>query len=103
MGGAEKSVSELQELLVHKDLSSTELTKAYIERIQTVDPELKAYLTVLEDQALTQAAEVDRKIAQGEELGALEGIPMALKDNMCTEGVRTKLRFKDVGKLYSTL
>lgn len=92
--GIEKSVSELHELLVHKDISSTELTKAYIERIHTVDPELKAYLTVLEEQALTQAAEVDRKIALGEVLGALEGIPMALKDNMCTEGVRTSCASK---------
>ncbi|MDR3542464.1 MAG: Asp-tRNA(Asn)/Glu-tRNA(Gln) amidotransferase subunit GatA [Desulfosporosinus sp.] len=92
--GIEKSVSELHELLVHKDISSVELTKAYIRQIQTVDPELKAFLTVLEDQALTQAAEVDRKIAQGEVLGALEGIPMALKDNMCTEGVRTSCASK---------
>lgn len=92
--GIQKSVSELHELLVHKDISSTELTKAYIERIQTVDPELKAYLTVLEDQALAQATEVDRKIAQGEVLGAIEGIPMALKDNMCTEGVRTSCASK---------
>ncbi|HUS89647.1 MAG TPA: amidase, partial [Desulfosporosinus sp.] len=89
-----KSVSELHELLVRKDVSSTELTKAYIERIQTVDPELKAYLTVIEDQALAQAAEVDRKIAQNEVLGALEGIPMALKDNLCTEGVRTSCASK---------
>jgi len=51
-----KSVSELHELLVHKDISSTELTKAYIDRIQSVDPALQAYLTVLEDEALAQAA-----------------------------------------------
>jgi len=89
-----KSVSELHELLVRKDVSSTELTKAYIERIQTVDPKLQAYLTVLKDQALGQAVEVDRKIAQGEVLSALEGIPMALKDNMCTEGVRTSCASK---------
>jgi Asp-tRNAAsn/Glu-tRNAGln amidotransferase A subunit and related amidases len=89
-----KSVSELHELLVRKDVSSTELTKAYIKRIQTVDPELKAYLTVIEDQALAQAAEVDRRIAQNEVLGVLEGIPMALKDNLCTEGVRTSCASK---------
>ncbi|HUX46832.1 MAG TPA: amidase, partial [Desulfosporosinus sp.] len=89
-----KSVSELHKLLVHKDVSSTELTKAYLERIHTVDPELKAYLTVIEDQALAQAAEVDRKIAQNEVLGTLEGIPMALKDNMCTEDVRTSCASK---------
>lgn len=90
----EKSISELHELLVHKDVSSSELTKAYLKRIETVDPELKAYLTVLEDQALVQSAEVDRKVAQGEQLGVLEGIPMALKDNMCTEGVRTSCASK---------
>jgi len=94
MGVVEKSVSELQELLVHRDLSSTELTKAYIEHIHSVDPKLQAYLTVLEDQAIAQATEVDRKIAQGEVLGSLEGIPMALKDNMCTEGVRTSCASK---------
>jgi len=89
-----QSVSELHELLVHKDVSAAELTKAYIERIHTVDPELKAYLTIIEDQAMTQAAEVDRKIAQNDVLGALEGIPMALKDNLCTEGVRTSCASK---------
>ncbi|KJS46751.1 MAG: glutamyl-tRNA amidotransferase, partial [Peptococcaceae bacterium BRH_c23] len=88
-GDIEKSISEQHELLVHKDVSATELTKAYIERIHSLEPDLQAYLTVLEDQALAQAAEVDRKIAQREALSPLEGIPMAMKDNMCTEGVRT--------------
>jgi aspartyl-tRNA(Asn)/glutamyl-tRNA(Gln) amidotransferase subunit A len=96
----EKSVSELHELLVHKDISSTELTKAYIERIQTVDRDLQAYLSVLEEKALTQAALVDQKIAQGETLGALEGIPMALKDNLCTEGVRTSCASKMLEDFY---
>lgn len=89
-----KSISELHELLVHKNISSTELTKAYIDRIHSVDPDLQAYLTVLEDEALVQAAEVDRKIAQGEVLKVLEGIPMALKDNLCTEGIRTSCASK---------
>ena len=90
----EKSISELHKLLASKNVSSTELTKAHIERIQTVDPTLQAYLTVTEDQALDQAAKVDRRIAQGEEIGPLEGIPMALKDNICTEGVRTSCASK---------
>lgn len=89
-----KSVSELHELLVRKDISAIELTKAYIERIQTVDSTLQAYLTVSENQALDQAARVDRRIAQGEMIGPLEGIPMALKDNLCTEGVRTSCASK---------
>lgn len=89
-----KSISELHELLVHKDISSTELTKAYIDRIKSVDPALQAYLTVLEEEALAQAAKVDEKISQGEALKPLEGIPMALKDNMCTEGIRTSCASK---------
>ncbi len=93
-GDLGKSVSDLHELLVHKDLSATELAKGYLERIRTLDPELKAYLTVIEDQALAQAAEVDRKISQNEVIGALEGIPMSLKDNMCTEGIRTSCASK---------
>ena len=89
-----QSVSELHERLVRKDVSSAELTKAYIDRIRSVDPTLKAYLTVIEDQAIAQAAEVDRKIANNDGLSALEGIPMALKDNLCTEGIRTSCASK---------
>ena len=96
----EKSVSELHEFLVQKEVSVAELTNAYLERIQAVDPSLHAYLTVLEDDARAQAAEVDRKIAQGGELGILEGIPMALKDNMCTEGVRTTCGSKILEEFY---
>ncbi|AFQ44917.1 Asp-tRNA(Asn)/Glu-tRNA(Gln) amidotransferase subunit GatA [Desulfosporosinus meridiei] len=95
-----KSVSELHELLLHKDISSTELTKAYIDRIKSVDPALQAYLTVLEDEALAQAAEVDEKVSQGQALKPLEGIPMALKDNMCTEGIRTSCASKMLENFY---
>lgn len=89
-----ESVAALHKLLLRKDISSTELTKAYLARIKQVDPALQAYLTVLEDQALARAAEVDRKLSRGEEPGALEGIPMALKDNLCTEGIRTSCASK---------
>lgn len=95
-----KSVSELHELLLHKDISSTELTKAYIDRIKSVDPTLQAYLTVLEDEAMAQAAKVDEKISQGQALKPLEGIPMALKDNMCTEGIRTSCASKMLDNFY---
>jgi aspartyl-tRNA(Asn)/glutamyl-tRNA(Gln) amidotransferase subunit A len=96
----DKSVSELHELLVHKEVSAAELTNAYIERIHVLDQDLQAYLTVLEKDAQAQASEIDRKIAQGEELGALEGIPMAMKDNLCTEGVRTSCASKMLAEFY---
>lgn len=96
----EKSVSELHELLLRKEVSAAELTKAYIEKIHVLDQDLQAYLTVLEKEAQTRASEVDAKIARGEDLGILEGIPMAMKDNMCTEGVRTSCASKMLEEFY---
>lgn len=84
-----QSAGELHELLAGKAISATELVRLYLERIQALDGRVRAYTTVTEAQALAQAEDVDRKIARGEKLGPLEGIPMALKDNMSTQGVRT--------------
>ncbi len=84
-----KSAAELHNMLVQKDISATELTRACLSQINRLDEKVKAFLTVTEDSALAQAAEIDQKIAGGGQLKPLEGIPMALKDNMCTEGVRT--------------
>ncbi|HVJ48146.1 Asp-tRNA(Asn)/Glu-tRNA(Gln) amidotransferase subunit GatA [Desulfitobacterium sp.] len=84
-----QSIGELHELLAAKKISAVELTQSMLHRIEQLDPEVKAFLLVTEDLALSQASQVDAKIARGEEIGSLEGIPMALKDNLCTEGIRT--------------
>lgn len=60
-----------------------------MERIQSLDGDVKAYITVTDELALEQAKAVDKKIAAGESIGMLAGIPMAVKDNMCTEGIPT--------------
>lgn len=86
---ASQSIGELHKLLTSKKLSTVELTQAMLDRIKQIDPMVKAFLHVTEDSALSQAAQVDEKIARGEEIGILEGIPMALKDNMSTEGIQT--------------
>lgn len=86
---ASQSIGELHKLLTSKKLSTVELTQAMLDRIKQIDPRVKAFLHVTEDLALSQAAQVDEKIARGEEIGILEGIPMALKDNMSTEGIQT--------------
>lgn len=84
-----QSIGELHKLLAAKKVSAVELTQTMLDRIKQIDSEVKAYLHVTEDLALSQAAQVDEKIAHGEEIGILEGIPMALKDNMNTEGIQT--------------
>lgn len=71
------------------ELSCTELTKAYLDAVKLRNPELNAYITITEQTALDTASAVDEKIAQGKALMPLEGIPMLLKDNISTSGIRT--------------
>ena len=65
-----------------------ELAKTYIKNIKEKDKEIRAFLTVTEELALSQAKEVDKKISRGEELPLLAGVPMAIKDNMLVENVK---------------
>lgn len=83
------TIHELHDLLVNKEVTAAELTREHLERIQSLDGDVKAYITVTDELALEQAKAVDKKIAAGESIGMLAGIPMAVKDNMCTEGIPT--------------
>jgi aspartyl-tRNA(Asn)/glutamyl-tRNA(Gln) amidotransferase subunit A len=83
------SIKELHQQLVSKKRSASEITKEALAKIETLEPKLKAFLFVTKDQALAQAEKVDQKIAAGENIGLLEGIPIAIKDNMCTNGIKT--------------
>ncbi|MEK7649255.1 MAG: Asp-tRNA(Asn)/Glu-tRNA(Gln) amidotransferase subunit GatA [Patescibacteria group bacterium] len=83
------TIREAHDALVAKKCSSVELTQECLDRITSVDGDIQAFLTVLGERALVQAAHVDKKIAHGGDLGILEGIPCALKDNMMVQGERT--------------
>ncbi|AEG59579.1 Asp-tRNA(Asn)/Glu-tRNA(Gln) amidotransferase subunit GatA [Desulforamulus ruminis] len=80
---------ELHDKLQKKEISAVEIASSVFKRVDQVEEKVKSYLTITRDQAIEKAEEVDRKIASGEKIGPLEGIPVAIKDNMCTEGVRT--------------
>lgn len=84
-----RSAAELHTMLESKTVSATELVRKFIDRINKVEGNVKAFITLTEDSALEQAAKLDEKIARGEKIGALAGIPMAFKDNMCSTGIRT--------------
>ena len=82
-------VQELHEKLVTKQLSSVELTQYFLDRIATYNSKLNAFLTVSNEHAIAQAKAADTVIAQGGEIPFFAGIPYAVKDLFCTEGIRT--------------
>ena len=82
------TIHEARRLLDKREVSSAELTQAYLGRIQAVDPRVRSYITVTSEQALEQAHDADILIATGETT-PLTGIPLQIKDNMCTRGVTT--------------
>jgi aspartyl-tRNA(Asn)/glutamyl-tRNA(Gln) amidotransferase subunit A len=83
------SLHEASERLHRREIGARELTDAVLAEIERRDPTLRAYLTVTADAARAQADAVDRRRRAGEALSPLAGIPIAIKDNMCTRGVRT--------------
>jgi aspartyl-tRNA(Asn)/glutamyl-tRNA(Gln) amidotransferase subunit A len=85
----QKTAHELSGLLAKKEISARELTENVLAQIQKKDSELGAFITVTGERALETAQKVDELRAKGEELGALAGIPLAVKDNICTEGIPT--------------
>ena len=83
------SVAELSDLLRTGEVSPVEATEAYLDRIDSKDGQIGAYLTILRDQALEAARAAEREIAQGQYRGPLHGVPYAVKDQIYTKGVRT--------------
>lgn len=84
-----KTLHEVKELINKKEISCVELTRSTFDRISKVDDKIGAYLQLDEEGALKKAREVDEKIQRGEETSFLAGIPMAIKDNICVEGLKT--------------
>ncbi len=83
-----RTISELKEALKKGKLSVKELVEHYLSRIKQYDPLIKAYLTVTEDEAIREAEKKDELLRRGEDLPLL-GIPVSVKDNICTKGIRT--------------
>ncbi len=82
------TATELAGKIKNKELSSVEVTKAFLDRIEKVDTKVKAYISVCKDYALKQAKISDDKIAKGEKIGALEGVPIAIKDNILIKDIK---------------
>ena len=78
------SAKQLRDKIADGQVSSVEATEAVFEAIEKYEPLLGAYISIFKEQALAEAAEIDNKIAGGKPAGQLAGVPIAVKDNMCT-------------------
>ena len=86
----EYTVHELIEKLNKKEITITDITKAYVDRIQDKEKDVQAFVTTLTDEATKEAKEIQEKLEKGEINSNFAGIPIGIKDNMCTKGVAQK-------------
>jgi aspartyl-tRNA(Asn)/glutamyl-tRNA(Gln) amidotransferase subunit A len=84
-----RTAVELRDLLRAGEVSAVEVADAHLDRVAETDERVGAFLHVLGDEARAQAADIDRRRSAGEQVGALAGVPLALKDVLCMEGVPT--------------
>ena len=83
------SIGDLSEKLRKAEITSKEVVADYLKRIESLDPQIRSYLTVNADQALKMAEKADEQLKGSKNLSPLTGIPIAIKDNICTKGVPT--------------
>ena len=83
------SASELTKMLRKGDVSSREITESVFKRIDEKEGTVHAFITETRKQALKQADLADERLRTGKRVSMLNGIPIAIKDNMCTQGIRT--------------
>lgn len=89
MDFSNKTALEIGQMIKNKEVSSVEVTKQTLENIKNTEKDINAYISVLEEKAIENAKKVQERIDSGEELSPLAGVPMAIKDNICTKGVNT--------------
>jgi len=83
------SAVEMRDKLLSGEISCREIVKAHIDNIEKMEPEINAFITLTKEEALERADRIDEKIRNKEKVGLLAGIPVAVKDNISTKGVRT--------------
>ncbi len=85
----EYTVHELMDKLEKKEITITDITKAYVDRINEKEKDVDAFVTTLTDKAIAKSQEVEKKVKEGEIISKFAGIPIGIKDNMCTKGEKT--------------
>src|SRR5262245_35195846 len=83
------SAWQIREAIVAKRLSATEVARHFIARIERLDQHIHSFITLATDAALEQAEAIDHRIQRGESVGPLAGVPVSIKDQLWTKGIRT--------------
>ena len=83
------TVHELIEKMNNNELTSEEITKAYIDRIEEKEDDVKAFVTTLKEEAIKKAKKIDGEIKKNKNKSQVYGIPVGIKDNICTKGIKT--------------
>ena len=83
------STVDLSNLIKNKTVSPVEATEAYLNRIQEIDPKLNSFITVCAEEALEQSKQAETEIQNGHHRSPMHGIPIAVKDQIYTRGIRT--------------
>ena len=89
MNITELTVHELQEKIKNKEITITEINEAYIKQIKEKESEVQAFITELTEEGMNQAKKIQERIDNGENVGDLAGIPIGIKDIICTKGIKT--------------
>lgn len=88
------SIHEIKNKLENREVKAVEIVEANLNRINSVENKVNSYITITEDIAIEKAKDIDKKINNNESIGVLGGVPMAIKDNICTEGILTSCASK---------
>lgn len=88
---------EIKKGIEEGKFTSEEIVKKLFERIKEIDPKVEAYITLCEEEAIKSAKSVDEKVKNGEKLGKFAGVPIAIKDNICTDEIKTTCASKMLG------
>ena len=95
--------TEIRSMIAEKKVSSVEMTKLYLDRIDALDSQFNSYLTVTSDLALEMAADADSAVARGDDLGPLHGLPISIKDLEMTAGIQHDQRLPDLRRPHRCL
>jgi len=93
----ELSANNIKEKIIKREITAQEVVEDLFEWIDLKEPSIKAYLCLDKEGALLKAKEIDEKISNGGKVGLLAGIPVAIKDNICTSGMKNKRQYMYIG------